>query len=156
MLEADPARFDEVWTCLSHKDPLVRMRASDVLEKYTRGHPGILAAYNKDVSLRAVQDDLTEVRWHLFAMASRLPLNGHEARAFCGFLDQSLRRDDSHIVRVMALQAAWDISFHVPVAAGCRDAMIAYALSCDFPSVQARARRLLRQRGGEDEKDVLF
>jgi hypothetical protein len=155
-LGAEPARFGEAWDCLLHDNPVVRMRAADALEKYTRARPAELMVYKRDLLTRVREDDAAAMRWHLVAMASRLALDDREAGELCGYLDQCLRRDGSRIVRVMALQAACDILARVPAVEGCFEAMMGYALFSDMPSVRARARRLLRRSGLAAQEEVLF
>jgi hypothetical protein len=141
-VKREPARFAELWDCLTDGDPLVRMRAADALEKLSRDDPSALATY-KDVLLARTPDDGTaEVRWHLIAMTSRLSLDAREAKGVAAYLERCLRDDPSRIVKVAALQAAADLrSRHPELDDPFRD-MLDWACSSPYPSVRARARKL--------------
>ncbi len=141
-VEQDPARFDALWQCLGHLDPLVRMRAADALEKASRSSAMLFEPHRQPLLDRRLEDGSAEMRWHLIAITSRLRLHVAEARAFNTYLDDRLRRDGSRIVKVMALQAAFDISrAHAALAADFAT-MLAFARSSAWPSVVARARML--------------
>jgi hypothetical protein len=138
----DPAAAEELWNLLEDCDPIIRMRAADALEKASRTRPDLLLP-NKQALLGARYEDGTaEVRWHLFAMCARLPLDAREAKDLLARLDGALRGDGSRIVKVMALQAAWDISVGRPEAKQVVRAMLDFALTSPWPSVAARARKL--------------
>ncbi len=137
-----PRRFVELWRCLSHADPLVRMRAADALEKLTRSDVAPLAPFKDALLSRAHDDGTAEVRWHLVAMSSRLPLDSGEASRLMAWLDRSLRDDPSRIVKVMALQAAAEVRSRHPATAAVFRRMLDAARASLWPSVRARARRL--------------
>lgn len=138
----DPSRFDELWRCLGHREPLVRMRAADALEKYSRTSPAAFEVHKGDLLARTADDGTVEVRWHLIAIVARLRLSGDEALTLCAYLEDRLRHDASRIVKVAALQAAHDVA---RVHAACEPlyaVMLAFAAASPWPSLRARAARL--------------
>jgi hypothetical protein len=141
-VRAEPKRFDELWTCLAHDDPLVRMRASDAIEKVSRDNPALLQPHKRALLERSLDDGTPEMRWHLIAIASRLSLKTAEADAFCSYLDGRLRHDPSRIVKVMALQAAFELGVKHPALASNFQRMLTFAQSSPWPSVRARANKL--------------
>ena len=145
-LAACPARFAELWACLTCLDPLVRMRAADALEKYSRDCPAAFDGYKDALLAQALDDGSAEVRWHLIAITSRLRLRPAEVRHFVRYLHDRLRNDASRIVKVTALQAAADLSGEPTVAAEIAE-MLAFAESSAWPSVAARARKIALTRG---------
>jgi len=142
IVEKKPDRFAALWDCLSHADPLVRMRAADALEKVSRRHAELFKAKRKILLSDALDDGTPEMRWHLIAIASRLALSAREAKAFLRYLEDRVRNDPSRIVKATALEAAWRIG----------DAsLLDFALASPWPALRARARKLLafRDRAGK-------
>jgi vesicle coat complex subunit len=137
-----PGRFDELWACLAHKDPIVRMRAADALEKITRSDASSLACHKQDLLAETFDDGTPEVRWHLIAMVRRLPLDAAEAARVFKRLDRLLREDASRIVKTAALQTAFELQDQFPDMQQAFAVMLAFALASPWPSVRARARKL--------------
>jgi hypothetical protein len=135
-------RLGELWSCLRNTDPVVRMRAADALEKISRVVPDQFEPYKEALLTRKLEDGSVELRWHLIAITSRLALQANEAGRFFGYLDQCLRRDASRIVKVAALQAAYDLSVKFPQFEAKLKEMLAFARSSPWPSVIARAAKL--------------
>ncbi len=138
-----PRRAVELWACLHHADPLVRMRAADALEKLTRVAPASLRRHKKALLDCSYDDGTAEVRWHLLTMVSRLTLRADEAKAALTRMSHSLRADPSRIVKVSALQGAADICARHRQLHPVFRRMLSRALTSPWPSVRARARRLL-------------
>ena len=135
-------RLGELWDCLQNTDPLARMCAADALEKISRVLP------NAAVLTAKLEDGSAEVRWHLIAITSRLALQASEAARFYAYLDQCLHRDTSRIVKVAALQAAYDLAVKFPQLSAEFNAMRVFARSSPWPSVIARAARLIPKEVG--------
>lgn len=144
-----PDRFPELWACLSDADPLVRMRAADALEKLSRKVPALFEKHKPALLSGRLDDGAMEVRWHLLAILGRLSLSRREAKQAVRALERHLHDDDSRIVKVMALQAAADISDQRPELAATARKMLDWALTSPWPSVRARARRIIDERSGQ-------
>ena len=93
----------------------------------------------------SLDDGTAEMRWHLIAIAARLALTAVEAKRLCAYLDDRLRHDASRIVRVMALQAAYDLAARHPALKTSFEDMLKFAHACSLASVRARARKLQSQ-----------
>jgi len=141
-LAREPDRLDELWTCLTNPDPLIRMRAADALEKFSRVCPVAFNVHKAALLEKKLDDGSAEVRWHLIAITSRIALERQEAEQFCRYLHDCLRNDPSRIVKVMALQAAKDLQVLHPSIEAQLAEMIRFAQSSIWPSVAARARKL--------------
>ena len=139
---ATPARFGELWACLSNQDPVVRMRAADALEKLGRVAPRLFDPHKAALLSGELDDGTPELRWHLVAIASRLTLTEAEAEAFAIRCNQIIRHDRSRIVRVMALQALFDVAARHPAVAPLFAGALAYAAASALPSLRARAAKL--------------
>jgi len=140
-----PQRFDELWACLAHGDPVVRMRAVDAVEKISRFNAAALACRKQALLSNAFDDGTPEVRWHLIAMLRRVPLDAAEVASTLKRLDRLLHEDESRIVKTAALQTAFELSHQSPGAQKTFAAMLAFALQSPWPSVRARARKLAGQ-----------
>jgi hypothetical protein len=141
---ADDAGAAELWILIADADPLVRMRAADALEKASRARPDLLLRHKAALLADRFDDGSAELRWHLLAMAARLPLAEDEIPPLLARLDRSLRDDPGRIVKVMALQAAADIAARHRQARPAFDAMLDFARRSSSPAVAARARKLMR------------
>lgn len=142
LVVADGSRFAELWDCLRHADPLVRMRASDALEKVSRRRSELLQAHKRELLSWELDDGTAEVRWHLIAMAARLVLSPGEAAKLMASLSHHLHTDESRIVKVAALQAAVEIgATHQQLHAEAQR-LREWTLTSPWPSLRTRARKL--------------
>ena len=139
-LIAQPDRLTELWACLTSLDPLVRMRAADALEKFSRICPAAFNVHKAALLTHKLDDGSAEVRWHLIAITSRLKLCPVEAQQFVLYLDDRVKNDPSKIVKVMALQAAKDLQETEKSVEDGVVQMLRFAKSSAWPSVAARAR----------------
>ena len=96
--------FGAVYGGLSSEDPIVRMRAADVVEKVSAVHPGCLQPYKEDLLQRVATIQQQEVRWHVAQMLPRLDLDTGErdlvVDILLGYLEER-----SKIVKTFAMQA---------------------------------------------------
>jgi len=143
----EPGRLDELWGCLRGNDPLVRMRAADALEKISRVLPDLFEPYKQALLTAQFEDGSAEVRWHLIAITSRLAFQPHDAVHFFAYLDHCLRHNSSRIVKVTALQAAYDLSANFPQLNAEYKKMLSFARSSTWPSLIARAAKLIAKGG---------
>jgi HEAT repeat protein len=137
-LKLFPALMRGLWD----EDPLVRMRAADAAEKVTRAHPKLLTRYKRELFGLMGESEQIEVRWHLAAMITRLPLHGAERELAVDLLHGYLE-DRSAIVRTFALQALFDLAKD---DAGMRPGVIELlrqATRTGTAAMRARSRKLL-------------
>ena len=149
LVRGAPQRFEELWICLRHTDPVVRMRAADAIEKLTRDNPAPLAAHKADLIGGDLDDGTKEVGWHLVALIARLDLTPPEANTVFAALDQRIRTNASRIVAVMALQAASDLAARHPQLQKQFQQMLAAAQTSPAASLRARARKLSQRAHDE-------
>ena len=109
-IKVEPQLFPVVWHLLRHQEALVRMQAADALEKASRQMPEQLRPFKVELLSRCLEDGTPELRWHLLAMSARLVLDRHEAKTLIDQCRDALIADKSRIVRVAALQAAYDLA----------------------------------------------
>lgn len=73
-----PEFFGILIAGMSLADPLVSMRCADAAEKVTALHPEYLRPYKHVLIEDLSQIEQKEVRWHVAAMLTRLPLTENE------------------------------------------------------------------------------
>jgi len=148
MLSRDPGRFRELVAGLWSEDPVVRMRAADATEKFTRGNLDVLKPYKKELLGLMAETREQEMRWHLAAMIPRLSLAAKERKMVVSLLNLYLE-DPSSIVKTSALQglaelAQKDSSLRPQVIDLLRE-----ATRSGTPAMKARSRKLLLQLEGQ-------
>ncbi len=140
----NPVLFDTVFNGLSNDEPVVRMRAADVIEKVTRDKPELLTDYtSKVISILKVADQ-QEVCWHMAQIAPRLNYTSLEENRIIEILKAYLMHK-SKIVRVSAMESL------AVIAENNNDIMsevidiIKVQIQDGGPAVQSRGRKLLER-----------
>ena len=141
---ADPALIDGLFEGLFHEDARVRARAADALEKISIKQPQWLKKYRVRLLRDVTLIDQKEVRWHLAQILGRLQLTARQRERAVKILRRYLTDSDSQIVRVSALQALADLAKHDQTLQPCVSVLLQQSLKSGSPSLQARARKLLR------------
>lgn len=141
---ADRSKLAELVDCLFHRDPGVRMRASDALERVARVNAVWLDPYIEHLLTDAVAIDQVEVRWHLAQIMPRLTLDAEQRHRAAVLLADWFENSTSRIVQTSALQAVVDLADHDPDLRGTAAEMLGRAMRSDVPSLADRARRILK------------
>jgi hypothetical protein len=137
-------RFPELIACLWSDDPLVRMRASDAVEKASAREPGLLAPFKAELLGLLVEAEQQELLWHLAQIVPRLALTARE-RARAAAIFRPFLKHRGSIVRTCGLQALADLCRQ---DAGLRSEVIELlekALRNGTAAMKARARNLLKE-----------
>jgi len=142
LVSETPALFSELITGLWSDDRLVRMRAADAAEKFTRDHPNSLQPYKKDLLGLMAETKEQELRWHLAAMITRLRLNAKEKRLAASLLLLYLE-DRSSIVRTSALQGLADLAEDDSILRPKVIDLLRESTRNGTPAMKARSRKLL-------------
>ena len=126
------------------EDPVVRMRAADVLEKVTVNHPEYLQPYKTKMLMLAAKTGQQEVRWHIAQMVPRLSLTSKEFNRVVDILFDYLG-DKSNIVVTFSLQALADLatqnnSLRIRVLG-----VLEQLTQTGSPAVKNRGKKLLAQ-----------
>ncbi|MEI7604340.1 MAG: hypothetical protein WCJ19_04955 [bacterium] len=106
----EPSLFKELFPCLFSKDPGMRMRSADALEKISLEKPELLQPYKKLLLGKVSMINQQEVQWHLAQMFSYLELTPSEEKKVVQILFQFLDTTNSSIVRVFSIQTLADIA----------------------------------------------
>ena len=138
--------FEHVFRGMLSEDPIVRMRAADVVEKVSAVYPECLQPYKEDLLRRVAIVDQQEVRWHVAQMLPRLKLDAKE-RAIAVDILLGYLEDKSKIVKTFAMQALAEFA----VADECLRATVVPILQelteTGSPAMASRGRKLLQQLG---------
>jgi hypothetical protein len=147
MVSRDPRRFPELIAGLWSEDPVVRMRAADATEKFTRENPELLKPYKKELLGLMAETEQQEVRWHLAAIIPRLPLNATERQLAVSALKVYLE-DRSSIVKTSALQGHADLAQDDPHLRPQVIELLRASAKNGTAAMKARSRKLLLQLEG--------
>jgi hypothetical protein len=106
----NPALFKEVFEGMLHKDPRIRMRSADALEKVSREHPNYLQPFKSRLIDQISKIEQQEVRWHTAQMFSYLDLDETERDKVIEILFSYIDIDKSRIVKVSSMQTLADLA----------------------------------------------
>lgn len=137
-----PELFDELVSGIALDDPLVRMRCADATEKVTALHPEYLRPYKRTLIEDWSRIKQKEVRWHVAAMLSRLPLSAREQQRVINIL-LSYTNDRSSIVKTMAMQSLADLAMRDEKLRPLIQRHVEELSITGTPAMQARGRHLL-------------
>jgi len=140
---ADPRLFDEVFRGMQSDDPVIRMRAADVIEKVAQRHPEYLQPYKDKLLGEISAIDQQEVRWHVALMFSYLSLTDAEKEQAAELLVSWLKTGKSRIVKVNALETLAHFAETDQKYAAMVTELLTEATESGSPAMAARARKLL-------------
>ena len=141
---AAPELFPALMEAVEHPDDVVRMRASDAVEKVTRSEPGLLGGYEPLILDTLAQIPQQEVRWHMAQIIPRLRLSDAQRQQAVEILTGYLN-DDRRIVQTFAMQALADLSEDDPELQRALEPLIRSLVESGSPAVKARGRKLLNR-----------
>ena len=138
----NPRLFGLVVDGMIYDDPVVRMRASDAVEKITRKRPEYLVPHKSRLITMVSQIDQQEVRWHMALILPRLQLTEQEREKVFEIL-LSYLDDKSKIVKTFAMQGLADIAeqdrTYLTRVVGLMEELI----ETGSPAMKSRGKKLL-------------
>jgi hypothetical protein len=140
---AHPGHFRHVFAGLSSDDPIVRMRAADVIEKVTTKRPELLQPFRKKLLEVAGSTDQQEVRWHAALMIPRLELTPKERAVGVDILFDYLR-DRSSIVKTFAMQGLAELANKDSSLRAKILPLLEELTEIGTPAMRARGRKILQ------------
>jgi hypothetical protein len=143
----DPGLFPELIAGLWSEDSVVRMRAADATEKFTRENREFLQPYKNELLGLMGEAKEQELRWHLAVMIPRLRLSARERQLAVSSINSYLE-DRSSIVKTSALQGLADLAMSTDADASLRPKVIELLRESTrngTPAMKARSRKLLLQ-----------
>ena len=97
--------LQELFDCLEQSDEIIRMRASDALEKVCRQKPEWLQPYKAQLLADIPQIRQASVQWHLAQIFSEITLNSSETKSAIGIMLHNLETMDDWIVTNLTLES---------------------------------------------------
>jgi hypothetical protein len=141
---AHPAYFPYVFAGLAADDPIVRMRAADVIEKITARRPELLRPYKRKLLSITGSTNQQEICRHAALIMPRLALTTKARAAALDILFDYLR-DQSSIVKTWAMHAIWDLTATDAKLKSQIIPLIEELTQLGTAAMRARGRSLLRQ-----------
>ena len=139
----DPSLFGEVFKGMNSDDPLLRMRAADVIEKVSKVHPEYLMPYKKESINEIAKIEQQEVRWHVALMFTYLELTDVEKTLVMEILLSWLETSKSKIVKVNALEALVQIGSKDQKYRNKITRILEEAIETGSPAMVARGKKLI-------------
>jgi len=130
-------------------DPIVRMRAADVVEKVSAKRPELLQPHKKRLIGEIMLIDQQEIRWHVAQMIPRLKLRSAERKAAVKILFSYLE-DKSHIVKTFSMQALADLAEEDTHLRRRVIPLLKELTKTGSPAMRARGRKLLHRLGDQE------
>jgi hypothetical protein len=123
------------------------MRAVDAVEKVTSKHPEFLRPHKQQLLSVLKGADHKELKWHIAQLVPRLDLTADELKDVWHMLSYwSLNKNESKIVRVNALQGLFDLSRDNHALKEEFNNIISAMEHEMIPSIQARIRKLKKDK----------
>jgi hypothetical protein len=139
----DPNLFDTLFYGMLHKDPVVRMRSADAVEKVTFKHPEYLNSYKIVLIEQVAAFDQQEIRWHFAQLIPRIELDHEEQKRVLQILIAYLK-DKSKIVQTFAMQALADLAMKNPDHKSWVVKLIEDQIVSGSAAVKNRGQKLLK------------
>jgi HEAT repeat protein len=143
-VEDNPALFESVFDGLTNDDPVIRMRAADVIEKVTQSKPELLFGYTSKVISLLASTEQQEVCWHMAQIAPRLKYNESQENEIIESLKSYLVHK-SKIVQVSAMESLTTIAERNTAILDEMVEIITKLKETGSPAVQSRGRKLLQR-----------
>ena len=143
-IQQDPTQFEAVFAGLSSPDPVVRMRAADVIEKVTQTRPELLNGYTAPLITLLTTVKQQELCWHLAQLAPRLVYSPAREAEIIAALKRYLTHQ-SKIVQVSTLTALTELALRNRSLRAEVIGLVNKQMENGSPAVQARSRKLLKR-----------
>lgn len=141
----NPNLFKDVFEELFSKNPVIRMRSADVLEKVSFKHPAYLQPHKSKLINKVSKTKQQEVRWHLAQMFSYLKLTRKEQNQIIKILTAWIGTEKSNIVKVFSIQTLADFAEENNELKPKVIKIIKEAMKSNTPSITGRGKKLLKE-----------
>lgn len=140
-----PERLEELVQCVFSADEIVRMRASDALEKVCRAHPGLLQRFVPQLLGEMARIEQPSVQWHLAQILTEVRLDEREQAEAIAILEHNLDTSGDWIVTNLTLQALAVFARTSPAVRTRLTERLHHYQDSPYKSVASRARKLLAE-----------
>jgi len=144
-----PGRLAELVQCVFSPDEIIRMRASDALEKVCRAHPGLLRPFVPRLLGQMSRIEQASVQWHLAQILTEVELDEAQRAAAITILEHNLDTSGDWIVTNLTLQALATFARTSPAVRTRLIERLPHYRDSPYKSVASRARKLLAEFGNQ-------
>lgn len=143
----DDTRLEELFGCLFHEDPIVRMRAADGLEKVAAQQPELLEPYVDRLLTEVPEIDQPSVQWHLAQILEEVMLSDEQRRHAVAVLKRVLGSSEDWIVLTATMQTLAGFAVGDEALRAWLIPVLASRLTDSRKAVAKRAGRMLERLG---------
>ncbi len=136
-------RLNELYTCLLEDDSIIRMRASDALEKVCRQHPEWLQPYIPQLLTEIAPIDQPSVQWHLAQILGQVQLTPQQHATASEILKRNLTHKKDWLVVNYSMDTLAKLSKNDNQLRTELLTILKTLLSDPHKSIASRARKLL-------------
>ena len=144
-----PERLAELVQCVFSPDQIIRMRASDALEKVCRAHPALLRPFVPQLLGEMSRIEQASVQWHLAQILTEVELDETEQAAAITILEHNLDTSGDWIVTNLTLQALATFARTSPATRTRLIERLHRYQDSPYKSVSSRAQKLLAEFGNQ-------
>lgn len=141
----DPFLFQEVFEGMLNKDPVIRMRSADVIEKVSAKHPEYLQPFKSKLIYQISKIEQQEVRWHVAQMFSHIETSKIERNKIIKILLSYIETDESKIVKTFSMQTLADFAEKDEQIKPRIRNLIKGMIKNGSPAIISRGTKLLKQ-----------
>lgn len=141
----DPSLFKEVFEGMLNKDPVIRMRSADAIEKVSVKHPEYLQPFKSKLINHVSKIEQQEVRWHVAQMFSYIETSKIERNKIIKILLSYIVTDESKIVKTFSMQTLADFAEKDEQIKPRMINLIKGMIKNGSPAIISRGKKLLKQ-----------
>jgi hypothetical protein len=140
-----PERLEELVQCVFSADEIVRMRASDALEKVCRSHPRLVQRFVPRLLAEMSPIEQASVQWHLAQILAEVPLDEEQQVQAIAIFEHNLDTSSDWIVTNCTLEALGVFARASPAVRARLVGRLHHYQHSQYKSVASRARKLLTE-----------
>lgn len=141
----DPSLFKELFEGILNKDPVIRMRSADAIEKVSVKHPEYLQPFKSKLINHLSKIEQQEVRWHVAQMFSYIETSKIERNKIIKILLSYIETDESKIVKTFSMQTLADFAEKDEQIKPRMINLIKGMIKNGSPAIISRGKKLLKQ-----------
>lgn len=141
----DPSLFQEVFEGMLNKDPVIRMRSADAIEKVSAKRPEYLRPFKSKLINQISKIEQQEVRWHTAQMFSYIETSKIERNKIIKILLSYIETDESKIVKTFSMQTLADFAEKDEQIKPRMINLIKGMIKNGSPAIISRGNKLLKQ-----------
>jgi Glu-tRNA(Gln) amidotransferase subunit E-like FAD-binding protein len=141
----DPSLFQEVFEGMLNKDPVIRMRSADAIEKVSAKRPEYLRPFKSKLINQISKIEQQEVRWHTAQMFSYIETSKIERNKIIKILLSYIETDESKIVKTFSMQTLADFAEKDEQIKPRIRNLIKGMIKNGSPAIVSRGKKLLKQ-----------